>query len=199
MKYNNYPIDFIISVFNQHNKFNNNSTNSYISNNTRLKYCSIPYVGTASIMISKYLRSIDNSFRIAFSGHNPNYNQFFTKLKDQIDTDDQSGVVYKIPCLNCDCVYIGETKQKLKTRIYQHEYNVKNKDTKTALCNHSVENNHKFNFKNVSILCHENNDKKRLIREAIEIKKNCNSVNFKTDVNRVNDTFAPILNALSRS
>ena len=37
-------------------------------------------------------------------------------LKDKINKFDQRGVVYKIPCLDCTGVYIGETGRLFKTR-----------------------------------------------------------------------------------
>ena len=36
-------------------------------------------------------------------------------LKDRINKFDQRGVVYKIPCLDCTGVYIGETGRSFKT------------------------------------------------------------------------------------
>ena len=36
-------------------------------------------------------------------------------LKDKINKFDQRGVVYKIPCLDCTGVYIGETGRSFKT------------------------------------------------------------------------------------
>ena len=36
-------------------------------------------------------------------------NLMLPSLKDKINKFDQRGVVYKIPCLDCTGVYIGET------------------------------------------------------------------------------------------
>ena len=39
-----------------------------------------------------------------------------TKVKDKVPTEKQMGIVYKIPCSNCDIQYIGETGRSLQTR-----------------------------------------------------------------------------------
>ena len=46
-------------------------------------------------------------------------------LKDKINKFDQRGVVYKIPCLDCTGVYIGETGRSFKTRCKEHQSDVK--------------------------------------------------------------------------
>jgi len=43
------------------------------------------------------------------------------KMKDRIDLNQQRGTVYKIPCKDCDGVYIGETGQAFQTRLKEHQ------------------------------------------------------------------------------
>ena len=40
----------------------------------------------------------------------------FRKPKDRIVESEKSGLVYEIPCRDCDAIYIGETGRSLKTR-----------------------------------------------------------------------------------
>ena len=35
----------------------------------------------------------------------------FTKIKDQASSNEQKDMIYEIKCINCDKVYVGETKQ----------------------------------------------------------------------------------------
>ena len=42
-------------------------------------------------------------------------------LKDKINKFDQRGVVYKISCLDCTGVYIGETGRSFKIRRKEHQ------------------------------------------------------------------------------
>ena len=46
--------------------------------------------------------------------------QYLSRPKDAIDPPMRSGVVYSIPCANCNYTYIGETGFHLSTRIKQH-------------------------------------------------------------------------------
>ena len=40
--------------------------------------------------------------------------------KGKIQTEGKTGVVYKIPCKNCDSVYIRKTGGELETRMKEH-------------------------------------------------------------------------------
>jgi hypothetical protein len=76
-------------------------------------------------------------------------------MKTKIDVVDPSGIVYKIDCLDCDQTYVGETSKKLSTRVGQLHANYKNRKSpgpKTALINHSLDTNHKFNFPDATVL-----------------------------------------------
>ena len=42
-----------------------------------------------------------------------------TKVKDTLPLGKQSNVIYRIPC-SCGQVYIGETRQRLETRLKEH-------------------------------------------------------------------------------
>jgi hypothetical protein len=43
-----------------------------------------------------------------------------TRVKDKRDVTETAGVVYSIPCQNCDKKYVGETGRLLGTRIAEH-------------------------------------------------------------------------------
>ena len=40
--------------------------------------------------------------------------------KDKISDEEKPEVVYKIPCKNCERVYVGETGRPLGTRVKEH-------------------------------------------------------------------------------
>lgn len=46
----------------------------------------------------------------------------YSRNEDVTEKEDMSNVVYKLPCINCDRCYIGQTRQYLKNRIKEHEY-----------------------------------------------------------------------------
>ena len=105
-----------------------------------------------------------------------------------------SGLVYKIPCLDCAGVYVGETMQYLQKRVDAHKYDVRHpeKDS-TALAEHSKNLSHRINFDKVSVLGKENNNIRRKIREVIEIMKEKNAVNYKTDSMEIFTFYAHLL------
>ena len=43
-----------------------------------------------------------------------------TKVKDALPMEKQANVVYRVPC-SCGKAYIGETKQRLETRLREHQ------------------------------------------------------------------------------
>ena len=48
--------------------------------------------------------------------------------------------MYQVSCFNCDFVYIGQTKQDLKSRLAEPKFAIKNQEpAKSALCEHSIQ------------------------------------------------------------
>ena len=59
----------------------------------------------------------------------------------------------KIPCADCNAVYIGETKRSLNQRAKEHARAVKNGDVdKNEIADHCWKNDHKFNWENKAII-----------------------------------------------
>jgi len=45
-------------------------------------------------------------------------------LKDKVSKEDTAECVYKIPCKNCQKVYIGETGRSFRVRMKEHQKEV---------------------------------------------------------------------------
>ena len=96
----------------------------------------------------------------------------FPPLRDQINHDEKSSLVYKVPCQNCAFVYIGQTTRDLKSRLTEHQRTIKfQRPKKSALCQHSMKNDHPINWSDVKILKLEHDYSKRLYAESWNIKK----------------------------
>ena len=107
--------------------------------------------------------------------------------KDKRSTEDCTGVVYSVPCANCDYVYIGESGRRLGTRLSEHRKEVDSESThhytrsqsrasvsvvhKSAITDHAIQNNHVIDWENATILDNDNNRHSRWIRESIYIRK----------------------------
>jgi len=87
--------------------------------------------------------------------------------KDDVPASKRRGVVYEIPCGNCERRYIGETKRSLSTRLNEHHRDtlprnsLKNPE-KTALTTRAAQSGHAFNWDYACVLHHVNSYHKRI-------------------------------------
>ncbi|KYN11367.1 hypothetical protein ALC57_16480, partial [Trachymyrmex cornetzi] len=72
--------------------------------------------------------------------------------KDKLDKIDNSNVVYKINCCNCDCSYVGQTKRKLKTRIKEHKADIRKSNNHSVVSLHQLQYGHQIDWENINIL-----------------------------------------------
>ena len=63
--------------------------------------------------------------------------------------------VYKIKCNDCKSSYVGQTSRSLRSRMYEHEYNVRNCEARSVLASHCEEFGHSFDFKKPKVLAYE--------------------------------------------
>ncbi|CAG5085479.1 Protein of unknown function [Cotesia congregata] len=179
LKNNNYPPEFIdICV----NKFKQNQDRVRMSENKY--FFKFPYV-----------RGLSQHILRAFVGTEwkpANYNiktvgNIYTRLKDKVNEDLMSELVYAIPC-ECGKKYVGQIKQYLKNRTNQHRLDCRPvnilKSEQTALARHHFDTGHNFDFSSVSILDREDNYLKRSVSEMVFIYLN-DTVNLKTDLNKL--------------
>ena len=89
--------------------------------------------------------------------------------KDKIEMEEHREVVYRIPCKNCEGVYIGETGRLLKTRMEEHIKDLDNSDpasqytrsarkvfqsymNKSATSDHASRDNHIIDWEGVCVV-----------------------------------------------
>ena len=119
------------------------STNSS-TNNAINKYISTPYIKGASKRIQRILKPFDLYLS------NPASNTVkcqLIHLKDKVATHDKCGVVYKIDCMDSANRDIGETGCNLKTRIKEHQKDIRQGKLKTQVQKHFQENSLNFLFR----------------------------------------------------
>lgn len=140
-------------------------------------YKSTTYIPGLSERIKNSDTYNKDKFEMALKSHNT-VNNLFSRTKSKIDKNDKINVVYKIPCEGdgsdiCQKVYIGTTKNRLKTRISAHKSDQKATqkpiEQKTALAAHCTLNRHKPNFDKVEILAQEKIYSRRLFKEMLHI------------------------------
>ena len=135
----------------------------------------IPYIQGTSERIRHILTgyNIRTSFRVSNT-----IRQYLSRPKDVIPLLSRSGVVYSIPCNDCNYTYIGETGCHLSTRLKQHQEAVKKGQTeKSAVAEHVWSNQHSIDWNHVEILDQDSITSTRRIREALHIRKHSNLMN----------------------
>jgi hypothetical protein len=198
LKENNYPDNIIKKLTYRacNNKTNNSNvqppaTTPTTTPDTEPKiYKSLTYIKGVSEKITNSVRQVSNNVQIALKT-NKNYQQIKSVTKDQAPMLDHTNLIYNIPCSECDLSYVGQTSQYLKKRIDQH----KKSTQRTAVFIHKEEENHTLDFDSVEILQREPQKRKREFLEMLHIN-NLDTINIKTDIIGINNTYKPILRKL---
>ena len=102
---------------------------------------------------------------------------YLKKPKDKIEREASRGIVYKIKCKDCDCVYIGQTSRALKTRVKEHTKAIATLDGNSLLAKHHMWYNHQIDLMNVEIVDRSSAWRQRLILEAWHSLRDTNAIN----------------------
>ena len=118
---------------------------------------------------------------------------FFGLRKDPISPLDNCGVVYEIACADCDKVYVGQTKNSLRTRVKQHEAALRLLQCeKSAVAEHAYNNQHRIAWKESKVLCRQRHQSKRLFAEAWCTKQRVTSSLNRCDLS-IPAAYAPLI------
>ena len=156
---------------------------------------------SATYTISLPLSSMYHKISTIFKEHNvrviPAVNKsmqnIITRGKDKCKLLDRNNVVYKFECNNCDAVYVGETKRKLRQRRCEH----KNNNNADAVINvHKSSFGHDFKWDRPKILDNERHWGKRIVSEMLHIKSHPNAINKKEDVSKLSNLYSTIIKYL---
>ena len=93
-------------------------------------FSSIPYVQGTSERVGRIL--YEAGVKVAMKPVKT-IDNILTSPKDLIAEHEKSRLVYKIPCADCEFVYVGQTKRDLKSRVAEHKRAVKNAGQKNPL------------------------------------------------------------------
>ncbi|GAB0096540.1 hypothetical protein DMENIID0001_120640 [Sergentomyia squamirostris] len=163
-------------------------------------YHSLTYVRGMAERVRRMVRS-ELGTDVAFSMFSK-CRSLFSKVKDPVESDLRSCVVYNIPCGGCDKSYIGTTKQYVKERIKQHARDSRppiKEEGITALAAHSKETGHQFRFDDTTILDVHKHHGKRKMLESLHIQENINNVtNRRSDVANLSTVYSALLHLHAR-
>ena len=73
------------------------------------------------------------------------------KVKAPLPMEKRTGVVYEIPCQDCEKVYIGETGRSLQKRMMEHKAAVRRGDRNNGIAVHAWDEDHRINWEGANI------------------------------------------------
>nr|VZI09654.1 unnamed protein product [Spirometra erinaceieuropaei] len=157
---NGYPISFVKNCLRQQTESQDATPNGEIV--TR-KFFSLPYMrGTSEIIARLFSRlgihvahKPSSSLRAALS-----------RVKDPIPKEQQTNVIYRIPCANCSCAYVGHTGRCLGTRISEHKLAIRRREPLSLVFAHALEYDHRFNWDGTEAVAMANTKRAREFLEA---------------------------------
>ena len=95
-----------------------------------------------------------------------------TSVKDNVPMDKQTGIVYSIPCSDCNIQYIAETGRALQTRKQEDKRSVEQQRVEqSALAEHVKQTGHNISWDDMRPLVKENRWCQRKWSEACVILK----------------------------
>lgn len=202
LQLNGYPNIMTRNLIKKYDNKNIHSTDNKTNDNGTFKYRSITYTPHLTENISSLLNSYDTNIKIGFKPYST-VRKILKTPYPKLKTDEQHGLIYKFKCNDCNGEYIGQTGQKLKSRIQQLKTDQKSKiikKTNTAAFQHSKETGHTFNFNDTKILAKETNLQKRLTLESININKHKRtSINLKSDIDTLNPAYSHLLQNFTKT
>jgi len=165
-------------------------SNSSLMNETPF-YTSLTYVKGLSETVKGILTSKFPERKFTFKYKNTVSSKLFSKLKDKTPLSEISHVVYCVSCKDCNMKYIGQTSNKIRTRMYGHKSDIKsNGRIGCKLAEHVKTSKHEFDLENVNIIHREVNKFKREMLESIEIKKTISTcVNNRSDIDNLSNIY----------
>ncbi|XP_062705479.1 uncharacterized protein LOC134287552 [Aedes albopictus] len=215
LKMNGYPKPLRSRIINRMNERNTDRSVQHSAQNLEHTYLSIANIPHLSNMIDRVIRREYTNVRLAMYNVRK-VNNMFSKVKDPVALENQSNVVYHIPCSNCEASYVGITTNRLRTRMSGHKTHYNTLDRlleqdhtatsheitslgeRTALMYHSIAENHRFDLKRVKIIDRANNTQTLQFLEMCHIKNNVHAVNKRTDTEGLHAIYAGILHEIGK-
>ncbi len=144
----------------------------------------VPYVGGLTEKLERIYRK--HHISTAVKPHRT-LRSYLVHPKDKIEDKHKSGVVYCIPCNNCEAKYIGETGRPFGVRLEEHKKEAEKTSVrsymrsarktseqeqhKSAITDHVVSKNHVMNWEEGKVIAREDLKFQRWVQESIHIRQ----------------------------
>ncbi|KAG8123486.1 hypothetical protein E2320_018862 [Naja naja] len=98
-----------------------------------------------------------------------------SKLTEQTERHQRSGIIYWIQYSNCEKNYVGQTGRKLPTRLHEHFLAIKRQDPLSHMSVHKDSKGHKFDLTITTVVTQAKTNREREVPEAcFSTKKSIN-------------------------
>lgn len=189
LRANGYPDRFVGRIVNQRSQRKKRSGETEVDE----RWAAIPYVQGMSEAIAMILRPL--GVKVAHRASQWKWS-VCAGIKDPIPTDRKKGVVYKVPCGDCDAVYVGETLRTLPTRLKEHQRHTRKCELeRSAIAEHACTLAHVIDWEKASVMDQEQDWTCRKIKEALHISlvKSATPVMNKDDGRKISKVWLDVL------
>ncbi|XP_062704389.1 uncharacterized protein LOC134286739 [Aedes albopictus] len=212
LRQNDYPKPLINRLINRRRENPPAAAPPTEDDNTKT-FRSIVNIGSLTHKIQRTLRS-DYPEVVTCPQQRKTVRSIIPGVKDKLEENQRSNVIYKIPCADCGSSYVGMTSCRLKDRVSGHRSTI-NKLTelreagkdetdqeimrlreKTALLDHCITNNHQFLLDRVEVLDSSHKKQNLAILESCHILNTQHTVNKRTDTDNLSGTYAGVLHTV---
>ncbi|BHF82690.1 hypothetical protein SprV_0802582900 [Sparganum proliferum] len=171
---NGYPASFVKNCLRHQAQPQGPTLNGEIVSR---QFFSLPYMQGTSEVIARQLNR--SGIHIA---HKPasSLRAALSRIKHPLPKEQQTNVIYHIPCSNCSCVYVGHTGRSLGTRIKEQKLAVRRRDPLSLVFAHALEYDHRFNLDGTEVVAMANTKRAREFLEAWY--SNAGSINRRVDL-----------------
>lgn len=159
-----YPEWFLCKALNSARSNYFNSKPPVTRNNCNQIPLKLPFNSYTSSLLANLKLDDDNVTKVTFNYPN-SIGRNLVNVYQRLVQNDKPGV-YKIPCKDCNDVYIGQTGRNLATRIVEHKRSVRYGQDNSAIFQHVQNQGHVIDWNNSSIIYKSNCNFGRKIVES---------------------------------
>lgn len=135
----------------------------------------LPYVRGLSETIKRLMEKMDVRVQLR---PNRTLRQMLVKPKDPVPLDQRNGVVYRIPCKDCESTYVGQSGRSLACRMKEHQRAVRGGDTNaSAIAEHAWGKQHQIDWGAAEVLDTNPSWRPRCLLESWHIHKEPSTMN----------------------
>ena len=149
------------------------------------KILCLPYVRGVTEKIDRVCRNIKTVNLKLITKPHRTIRQTLVNVKNRVPEEKKTGVIYEVPCHDCDHVYVGEIGRTLKKRLAEHKQAVRRFDEKNGIAVHVHQHDHHTDWKSARVVENETFYWRRVM-EAIRINSHPSTMNLDCGLNLSN-------------